>query len=196
MSLSGCGSTDHSGTQPSTPATSSPLPATAGFGWSVGNFNNDSACAYFQVAAAMVLQGATIDAALQPSVITTAGGTQVLCRGWVSRGVAPTFANGSSASVGPTSVSADFGAVSIYNPGDVTVAGDAAPLQDLFYSAILRSWVPVGTAGASAARSVSALPALSLNAGDYLVFGIESQGVAGSVELQAVLTYQASWATA
>ena len=166
------------------------MPASAGFSWEVDNFNNNSAFAYFQVVDEMTLQALEVDAALQPSLTTVAGGTQVLCRGWVSRGAAPAFANGGSAASGPTTVSADFGAVSIYNSAGVTVENDAAPLQDVFYSANLRSWVPITEVAATAARSVSVAPALILNAGDYLVFGIEQQGVSSNVTLQATLRYQ------
>jgi hypothetical protein len=166
------------------------VPASAGFGWSVSGLNNHSACAYFLVTATMTLQGVTVDAALQPSVPTTAGGAQVLCRGWVSRGAPPAFVSGASGPTGPSTASADFGAPLIFNPSDLSVASDIAPLQDVFYSSLLRSWVPVAGTDAPTAHSVSVLPALNLSAGDYLVFGVAQQGVAGSLQLQAVLTYQ------
>lgn len=182
ISLSSCGSTDHPGVQPGSP-TGTALPASAGFGWSVNDFNSNSACAYFRVADSMILQGVTIDAALQPAAITTAGAAQALCRGWVSRG---------GLSISPNSPSADFGAVSIYNPGELSVTSDAAPMRDLFFSAILRSWIALTGVDSTTARSVSAVPVLALNAGDYLVFGIEQQGVGGGVHLQATLSYQTS----
>ena len=189
ITLSGCGSSPSVRVVTPTPPART-VPASAGFSWNVDNFNNNSAFAYFQVIDEMTLQAVKVDATLEPSLTTVAGGTQALCRGWISRGAAPAFVAGGSAASGPTAVSTDFGAVSIYNPAGVTVEPDAAALQDVFYSANLRSWVPITAAAATTARSVSVAPALILHAGDYLVFEIEQQGVSSNVALQAILRYQ------
>jgi hypothetical protein len=165
-------------------------PRSAGVGWTVNGLENHSAFAYFEIAHALTLGTVQIDASLLPAVGSGAANfTQALCRAWVSRGAPPPLNVGGSAT-GPASRSDDFGSVSIYNPNGLTVNSDGNPLQDVFYSAILRSWVPTSGVDPAAARSVYGLPSLALNAGDYLVFGIDQCGVPGSVQLQAVLDYE------
>lgn len=189
ISLTGCGSSPGTRVDPSPPPGRTG-PASAGFSWSLANLNNNSAYAYFEVVDAMVLQAVDVDATLQPSLSGAPAATQALCRGWISRGAPPALINGSSAAPGPTSASTDFGAVSVYNSAGLAVDSDAAALQDVFYSASLRSWVPLSGVDASSARSVSVAPVLALNAGDYLVFGIQQQGMVSNVALQATLRYQ------
>jgi len=157
------------------------------FGWSIPRLNNASAHAYFRVMGNFLMSFAVFDASYTPSTADTAAGSaQALCRAWVSRGGVPKF---SGDLANPANASADFGSISTFNPDKLTVTSDAAPIQDVLYSIILRSWVSPDGAASQAARNVSAQPSLPLYAGDYLVFGIDHAGVPGSVDVQAVLGY-------
>src|SRR5271155_5290054 len=144
----------------------------AGFGWTVNNPGSNTAYAYFKVAHSLTLETLNVDLTCVPvGGATVPSFTEALCRGWISRGLAPSFNSGSAAVP-----AADFGAISIYNPNTLALTCDAAPLQDLFCAVILKSWVPVdGTASASS-RGVFSRPSLTLRAGDYLVFSIDHTG--------------------
>jgi hypothetical protein len=188
ITLSGCASSG----VPSGPE-GLPGPAgrrSAGFDWTLKGLENDSAFAYLAVARPLTFASVRIDATLQPTVGAGAvNSTQALCRAWVSRG-APAFLNGGPGAAGPASVSTDFGSISVYNPAGLTIRGDGSPLQDVFYSAVLRSWVPSSGIDSAAAGVVQGRPSLVLNAGDYLVFGVEQSGMPGDVQLLTSLDYE------
>jgi hypothetical protein len=159
---------------------------TASFGWDVNDLTGDSAYAYFKIAHPLILESINVDVSCAPSAgAANTGFAQVRCYAWASRGQAPVFSNGAS----EAPATADFGRIAIYNPNNLAVACEEMPLQDIFYSAILRSWVSADATDAVAERSVFGSPSLRLNTGDYLVFNINHAGVPGSVEMQVVLGY-------
>ncbi len=162
----------------------------AGLGWTVKGLGDDSAFAYLQVGRPLTLAGVHIDASFLPSLTDgAAGSTQALCQAWVSRGAPPAFPQ-SGGAASPTSNSADFGTISIYNPAGLTVHAEDAPQQDVFYRALLRSQVPTSGIDSVATAAAYCQPALVLKAGDYVAFGIEQSGVSGDLQLQVSLDYE------
>jgi hypothetical protein len=160
----------------------------AGLGWTVKGLEDDSAFAYLEVARPLTLAGVHIDASFVPAATgAAASSAQAMCQAWVSRGAPPAFPNGGGGAVGPTTTSADFGGISVYNPAGLTVHVEDAPRQDVFYRSLLRSQASPTGVGSAVAGAVYGLPSLVLEAGDYLVFGIEHSGVTGAVQLQACL---------
>jgi len=159
------------------------------FGFELVNLYGNGADAYFPVTRNMVLDSFNIDAAF---VLTAppanSGFAEVLCQGRVTRGAAPVFSSTVQAYL-PFNQSADFGTVSVYNPANLQAILDSALLQDVFYSVILKSWVPNDGSGSAASRQVAGRPALTLNAGDYLAFHMDHAGVGVDCELQVVLGY-------
>jgi hypothetical protein len=139
----------------------------------------------------MLLSTINIDVAFMIiSLPETPGFTEVLAQALVSRGVAPTFDNsGGHAYLQPVT-SSDFSSVTIDNPNNIPVNGNSAMGQDLFYSVILKAWVPADGTGSSTSRQVFAKPSLVLNAGDYLVFHMDHAGAPGDGEMQVVLNYE------
>jgi hypothetical protein len=170
------------------------------FGWELTNLNSNGADAYFRVANAMTLNIVNIDAALMLLAPTPvgwvpgAGGpnpggwAEVLCQAMVARGNPPTF-QASPAAYLPAIPTPDFGPLNWYNPSDLALAGDAFLRQDVFYSVILKSYVPGDGTASATHRQVSISPALSLNAGDYLVFHMDHAGIKVDCEMQVVLGY-------
>src|SRR5271163_4595593 len=136
----------------------------AGFGWEMSNLNNNGADAYFVVSKLMILSTFNIDVAF---MLTTAppfvAFAEVLCQAGVSRGGPPSFETGQHAYLDPPT-SADFGPVTWYNPNSMPMNGDQVVFQDLFYSVILKSWVPIDGTASSASRQVMGQPSLLLNA--------------------------------
>jgi hypothetical protein len=123
------------------------------------------------------------------SAPTTAGPADVLCQAAVSRGAAPTFNNAGGHAYVNLSADADFGATTVYNPNGLTVGSDGTLLKDVFYTAVLKTWVPTTPTASATSRQVLAVPSLALSAGDYLVFHMDHTGVQGDVEMQVVLQY-------
>jgi hypothetical protein len=162
---------------------------TASFGWELSNLDNNGADAYFKVTRRMTLSFAEVDVAF---MITTPpaspGFAEVLCTASVSRGRRPTFSAGPQAYDEPP-VSADFGTVQLYNPNNLTGPFNRRLGQDAFLAVILKSWVPTDGTGSHTARHVRTEPALTLDAGDYLVFHMDHAGVSGDAEMQVVLGY-------
>jgi hypothetical protein len=164
--------------------------AVGSFGWEVRNFSGNGADAFFRIASKMVLNTATIDVAFSiVSLPTNPGLAEVLCQAAVSRGGSPNFDNSQGHAFLSQPVSSDFGSVSVFNPNGLAINENSAVSQDLFYSVILKSWVPVGGAGSAASRNVFLQPSLSLNPGDFLVFHMDHAGVSVDAEMQVVLGY-------
>jgi hypothetical protein len=163
--------------------------AAASFGWE-GSFNGKGADIYFRVSNNMILNALNIDAAFVIEAVPSAPGlAEVLCQASVSRGAAPTFDNSQGHAYLVEPASSNFGPAAIYNPNGLAINENATFGQDLFYSVILKAWVPAdGTAGASW-RQVRAEPTLTLNVGDYLVFHMDHAGVPVDAEMQVVLEY-------
>ena len=112
----------------------------AGFGWEIGNLDNNGANVSFVVRQGMILQWVDIDVAF---MITSApaipGFAEVLCRAGVSRGARPSFSGPPQDYIlFPTSP--DFGGVRVHNPNHLSVGFDGVFLQDAFYQVILKSW--------------------------------------------------------
>jgi hypothetical protein len=183
ITLSGCTSPSVS-TAPLGPPPRPSGRLSAGLGWAVQGLENDSAFAYLEIARPFALAEVRVDASLESS-----GPAQALCQAWVSRGTRPSFPTGGS--LAPAgSDSPDFGAISLYSPGGLSVHADATPRQDVFYSAVLMSPVPTTGVDSVTAHGVRGLPSLVLSAGDYLVLAIEQRGVSGDVQLQMSLDYE------
>jgi hypothetical protein len=164
--------------------------AVGSFGWEVRNFSGNGADVFFRVTSKMVLNTVTIDVAFSIVALPAAPGlAEVLCQAAVSRGGTPNFDNSQGHAYLSQPVSSDFGSVSVFNPNGLAVNENPAISQDLFYSVILKSWVPIGGAGAAASRNVSLQPSSSLNPGDFLVFHMDHLGVSVDAEMQVVLGY-------
>ena len=159
----------------------------ASFGFEVVNLNGNGADAYFPVAKNMMLNTFNIDVAYMLVSSTSGGFAEVLCQGRVSRGGAPTFSG--AAGYLPFPTSADFGSISNYNPANLQIVGNGSLSQDLFYSVILKSYIPADGTASSTHRQVFGQPALQLNAGDYLAFHMDHAGVSVDCEMQVVLGY-------
>lgn len=192
LTLSGCGA-DSAGSDPTSTAGNGPPPpggpASATLGWQLDTPANGGAYAYFEVARNLTLQWIQIDSSIAPSTTTgSAGFAQATCRGWVSRGSLPSFA-GAGRNAAPTPVSADFGPVVLYNPAAVNASYDPALDSNVFYSAALRSWVPMNGTDAAGAHRFAELTTLALDTGDYLVLEVDQSGIPASVYMQAVLGY-------
>lgn len=116
------------------------------------------------------------------------GFAEILCRAAVSRGV-PKFVQGDPGASFVSPESPDFGTVKIYNPNNLNVGNDGYLLQDIFYSVILKTWVPASGTASSTSRHVSITSARKLTADEYLVFNMSHAGVSGDAEMQVVLEY-------
>ena len=112
----------------------------AGFGWEIGNLDNNGANVAFEVGRGMILQWLDIDVAFMiTSAPAVPGFAEVLCRAGVSRGTRPNFSGPPQDYIlFPTS--ADFGGVRVHNPNHLSVGFDGVFLQDAFYQVILKSW--------------------------------------------------------
>jgi hypothetical protein len=157
------------------------------FGLELVNLNGNGADAYFPVTRNMMLNSYNIDVASMLVSSTTGGWAEVLCQGRVSRGGPPTFSG--AAGYLPYPASSDFGQVSWYNPAGLQLIGNGSHSQDLFYSVILKAFVPADGTASSTHRQVFGQPALQLNAGDYLAFHMDHAGVSVDCEMQVVLGY-------
>jgi hypothetical protein len=164
--------------------------ASVSFGWEITNFNGNGANALFRVAKNLVLSSLNIDVALMiTSLPSTPGFTEILCQGAVSRGGAPNFGSTQGPVYLPVAASGDFGTVILSNPNNLQVVFNSILAQDVFYSVILKAFVPGDGAASSASRHVFAQPQLQLNTGDFLVFHMDHAGVPCDGEMQVVLNY-------
>jgi hypothetical protein len=162
----------------------------ASFGWEVVNLDDNGADVYFEVTSNMVLNALDTDVAFMITALPGSPGfTEVLCRAAVSRGGIPKFYHGDPGASFVSPQSPNFSKTHKHNPNHLNVGDDGYLLQDVFYSVILKTWVPATGSGSSPFRHVSAAPALVLNAGDYLVFNMSHAGVPGDAEMQVVLQY-------
>jgi len=161
----------------------------AGFGWEIGNLDNNGANVSFVVRQGMILQWVDIDVAFMiTSPPTVPGFAQVLCRAGVSRGARPNFSGPPEDFIlFPTSP--DFGAVRVHNPNHLSVGFDGGLLQDAFYQVILKSWVPVDGTASSTSRNAHVEPNLVLSTNDVLVFHMNHGGVPGDAEMQVTMSY-------
>jgi hypothetical protein len=163
--------------------------ATVSFGWEV-SLKGNGANIYFRVAKDMILNTVNIDVAFMIlSLSETRGFAEVLCQASVSRGVVPTFDNDGGHAYTDTPPSPDFDTATIYNPNRVELGANTSFGQDMFYSVIMKSWVPHDGSGSAQSRQAFMQPALPLNAGDYLVFHMDHAGVKVDAEMQVVLGY-------
>jgi len=161
----------------------------AGFGWEIGNLDNNGANVSFVIRQGMILQWVDIDVAFMiTSPPTVPGFAQVLCRAGVSRGARPNFSGPPEDFIlFPTSP--DFGAVRVHNPNHLSVGFDGGLLQDAFYQVILKSWVPVDGTASSTSRNAHVEPNLLLSTNEVLVFHMNHGGVPGDAEMQVTMSY-------
>lgn len=170
----------------------SPAPAvgaTVSFGWEA-SLKGNGANIYFRVARDMILTTVNIDVAFMIlSLSETRDFAEVLCQACVSRGVVPSFDNNGGHAYMDNRPSPDFDSATIYNPNRVELGANTLFGQDVFCSVILKGWVPHDGSGSAQSRQAFMQPALSLNAGDYLVFHMDHAGVKVDAEMQVVLGY-------
>jgi hypothetical protein len=159
-------------------------PNSVWFGWEVSNFDGNGASVYFRVLSQIILSKINIDVAymLLSTAVAGTGFADLLCRGSVSRGQVPRLPFEPLAS-------RNFGSAVLHNPHNLPAVCDATPLQDVFYSIILTSWVPSDGTASATYRQVYAKPSLALESGDYLIFQMQHTGAAGDAEMQIVLNY-------
>jgi hypothetical protein len=164
--------------------------ACASFGWEIRNLNGNGANTYFRCSRNMVVNTVNIDLAFMITAMPAAPGfAEVLGQASVSRGAAPTFDNSGGHAYLNTAPSSDFGSVVSDNPNGLGINGNSTLGQDLFYSVILKAWVPMDGTASAGSRQVFAKPSLVVNAGDYFVFHMDHAGVPGDAEMQVVLGY-------
>ncbi len=165
-------------------------PSFASFGWEVSNLNDNGADVYFEVTSNMVVNAIDTDVSFMLTALPSAPGfAEILCRAAVSRGERPKFYPGDPGASFESPQSPNFSKTHIHNPNKLNVGDDGYLLQNIFYSVILKTWVPASGTASSTSRHVSATPSLVLNAGDYLVFNMSHAGVPGDAEMQVVLQY-------
>ena len=163
----------------------------AGFVWELDDINNNGADLYFEVLDAMVLNTINIDVAFMLTALPAQPGfAEVLCMGGVSRGAKPTFSDSAAAYINFPGAP-HFARLAQHNPNNLAT-GMGGVVQDLFYSVILKTWVPSDGAGASTYRHVAVQPNLILSKGDFLVFHMDHAGVGGDVEMQTTFQYTLS----
>ncbi len=165
-------------------------PRFASFGWEVTNLDDNGADVFFEVTSNMIVNALDTDVSFMLTALpATPGFAEILCRAAVSRGERPKFQQGDPGASFVSPQSPNFSKTHIYNPNKLNVGDDGYLLQDIFYSVILKTWVPKSGTASSTSRHVSATPSLVLNAGDYLVFNMSHAGVPGDAEMQVVLQY-------
>jgi len=165
-------------------------PSFASFGWEVTNLNDNGADVFFEVISNMTVNSIDTDVAFMLTALPAKPGfAEILCRAAVSRGEHPKFYHGDPGASFVSPQSPNFDKTHIYNPNQLNVVDDGYLLQNIFYSVILKAWVPKNGTASSTSRHVSAKPSLVLNAGDYLVFNMSHAGVPGDAEMQVVLQY-------
>jgi hypothetical protein len=171
-------------------AATSTGPSFASFGWEVTNLNDNGADVYFEVTSNMVVSAIDIDVAFMITALPASPGfTEILYRAAVSPGGGPKFYKGDVGASFESAQSPNFGTTHIHNPNKLNVGDDGYLLQNIFYSVILKTWVPADGAASSTSRHVSMARSMILNAGDYLVFNMSHAGVPGDGEMQVVLQY-------
>jgi hypothetical protein len=161
----------------------------ASFGWEAGNLYGNGANIYFKVLHNMFLQ--SINADLSASILkaSTVGFAEILCVGGVSRGAAPTFNSENPQAYVSFPVSSNFGSAITENPNNLNLFFNGSLLQDQFLAVILKTWIPAEGTASATSRQVLAYPSINVNAGDYLVFHMDHQGVSVDAEMQIVITY-------
>jgi len=161
----------------------------ASFGWEVSNLDDNGADVYLRVVDAMTLLTLSIDTAFMiTSQPAQAGFAEVLCRAEFSKGP-PKFYHGDPGASFVSPPSSNFGKVEAHNPNKLNLGFDGVVLQNIFYSVILKTWVPESGTASSTLRHVELAPSLKLDPDDYLVFNMSHAGVPGDCEMQVVLTY-------
>ncbi len=165
-------------------------PSFASFGWEVTNLNDNGADVFFEVTSNMTVNSIDTDVAFMlTSPPASPGFAEVLCRAAVSPGERPKFYHGDPGGGFVSPRSRSFSKTHIHNPNHLNVVDDGYLLQNIFYSVILKTWVPASGSASATSRHTSAAPALVLNAGDFLVFNMSHAGVPGDAEMQVVLQY-------
>jgi len=163
----------------------------AGFGWEISNIDNNGADLYFEVLDAMVLSTINIDVAFMlTGPPAQPGFAEVLCMGGVSRAAKPTFSPPPQAYIN-FPASPHFAQLAVHNPNDLN-NGIGGVVSGLFYTVILKTWVPADGTASSTYRHVAVSPNLVLNKGDFLVFHMDHAGVGGDVEMQTAFQYTLS----
>ena len=160
----------------------------ASFGWEACNLKGNGANMFVKVQQNMILQSVNIDLSASILEMRGSGFAEILCVGGVSRQGAPSFDNSPHAYVN-FPLSSNFGSVTAENPHNLSLFFDGAMLEGQFLAVILKTWVPNDGTACATSRQVLAYPSITLNAGDYLVFHMDHEGVDVDAEMQIVLQY-------
>ena len=161
----------------------------ASFGWEAGNLSGNGVNVHFKVAGNMVLESVSVDLAASIMIAKTAGMAEILCTGGISRQSKPTFNNLPGPAYAVFPVSQDFSPITTENPHKLSLFMNATVQQDQFLAVILKSWIPADGTASAMSRNVSVHPSVRVNAGDFLVFHMDHQGIGVDAEMQVVLTY-------
>jgi hypothetical protein len=169
----------------------SPMFRSAGFDWVVRNLNGNVATLSLRAVESLRLNKICVDVAFGISSQKVAGGfVGVLCRGGIHRGAISDFESVTTRSGLGAATSMHFGSSTLVNPNNLSISSDQGPLQDVFYSVALKSWVPPDGVASGASRYVAAEPLLSVNAGEGIVFQMLHSGIAGDAGMKVVLEYK------
>jgi hypothetical protein len=162
----------------------------AAFGWEVGNLYGNGADMYFEVLSNIILNSVNVDVSAMILAPPSAPGfAEILCTAGVSRQALPTFNNSGGHAYINFPTSTGFGPVTAANPNNLTLYYGQTVCQDQFLAVILKTWVPADGTASATSRQVLAYPSLSINAGDYLVFHVDHEGVGIDAEMQVVINY-------
>lgn len=172
-------------------ASTSPGPyQVVSFGWEVVNLHDNGADVTLEVLEDVILSFADVDVAtMVTSLPAEAGFEEVLCQAAISRQAPPTYGPAPTAYLQPQATT-DFGKATYYNPSNVYIVGNSPPLQDVFLSIILKSWVPLDGTASSTSRHIRTEPDMPIAQGDYLAFHMDHSGVEVDGEMQVVLGYR------
>jgi hypothetical protein len=170
-------------------AASSQPQQVASFGWEAGNLYGNGADMYFEVLSNIMLNTVNIDVSAVILAATASGFAEVLCTAGVSRQTVPAFSNSGGHLYINLPASSNFGAVTAENPNNLTLYYSQSVAQDQFLALTLKTWVPGDGTASATSRQILAYPSLSIQAGDYLVFHMDHQGVSLDAEMQVVLGY-------
>ncbi len=157
------------------------------FSWTVQNLNGNAALSFGAVKS-LILNRIHIDVAFGIGSTRVVGGGEVLCRGGIRRGAILDFESVTIGSALATP-SAHFGSATLVNPNALSISSDQGPLQDIFYSVALKTWVPQDGAASETSRYVAVEPLLKINSNDGIVFQMQHSGSSGVARVKVVLEY-------
>jgi hypothetical protein len=160
--------------------------ASAGFGWEIGNLDNNGADIYVQIPRALTLDYLDLDVAFMVTAPSEGFAEVLFTLGLTS--TAPTFS-------APPQVyqslpaDPDFGTGEIDNPEGVGTVGGGQPGGGDLVNVILKAWVPADGTAAQDQRHVTLPLSVRAPAGSYLTCHMDHAGVTVNCEMQLALGY-------